>query len=228
MGIEINGMAHVILTVSDFPAAREFYGKLLSLMGMTAVCDTDKFFYCVGGRTAIGIEPCAPEYRNERFVQSRVGLHHLCLRARSREDVDACAAALKDMGATIIRGPLEGTWAPGYYYVLFEDPDGIRLEINYVPGAGKWRSPEVWRKTAGESEFWVSVGVPKCRALCAKARVYWGFFRPGEPAENIWRGLTGGGRGIRNRGTAACGCRLITWLASTRIVFGKGGSQPTW
>jgi hypothetical protein len=29
MGIEINGMAHVILTVSDFPAARAFYGKLL-------------------------------------------------------------------------------------------------------------------------------------------------------------------------------------------------------
>jgi hypothetical protein len=40
------------------------------------------------------------------------------------------------MGAVIVRGPLEGTWAPGYYYVLFEDPDGIRLEINYVPGTG--------------------------------------------------------------------------------------------
>jgi hypothetical protein len=25
---------------------------------------------------------------------------------------------------------------PGYYYVLFEDPDGIRLEVNFVPGAG--------------------------------------------------------------------------------------------
>ena len=37
MGIEINGVAHVILTVSDFPAARAFYGKLLSLMQMTAV-----------------------------------------------------------------------------------------------------------------------------------------------------------------------------------------------
>jgi catechol 2,3-dioxygenase-like lactoylglutathione lyase family enzyme len=106
MGIEINGMAHVILTVSDFPAARAFYGKLLSLMGMTAVCDTDKFFYCVGGRTAIGIEPCALDHRHERFVQARVGLHHLCLRARSRDDVDACAATLKDMGATIVRGPL--------------------------------------------------------------------------------------------------------------------------
>jgi hypothetical protein len=32
--------------------------------------------------------------------------------------------------------PLEGNWAPGYYYVLFEDPDGIRIEVNHVPGAG--------------------------------------------------------------------------------------------
>ena len=136
MGIEINGVAHVILTVSDFPAARAFYGKLLPLLGMTPVNDTDKFFYCVGGRTAIGIEPCAPEHRHERFVQARVGLHHLCLRARSREDVDASAAILREMQALIVRGPLEGSWVPGYYYVLFEDPDGIRLEINHVPGAG--------------------------------------------------------------------------------------------
>ena len=40
------------------------------------------------------------------------------------------------MGATIIRAPAQGTWAPGYYSVLFEDPDGIRLEVNHVPGAG--------------------------------------------------------------------------------------------
>ena len=43
---------------------------------------------------------------------------------------------LKEMNATIVRGPLDGSWAPGYYYVLFEDPDGIRLEVNFVPGAG--------------------------------------------------------------------------------------------
>jgi hypothetical protein len=40
------------------------------------------------------------------------------------------------MNAPIVRGPIEGPWAPGYYYVLFEDPDGIRLEVNFVPGAG--------------------------------------------------------------------------------------------
>jgi len=136
MTIEINGMAHVILTVSRFEVAREFYRKLLPEFGMKPVFDGDKLFYCVGARTPIGIEPCDPALAEERFVQQRVGLHHLCLRARSREDVDRCAALLKEMNATIVRGPVEGSWAPGYYYVLFEDPDGIRLEVNFVPGAG--------------------------------------------------------------------------------------------
>jgi catechol 2,3-dioxygenase-like lactoylglutathione lyase family enzyme len=134
--IEINGMAHVILTVSRFDLARAFYGRLLPEFGMKPVYDNDKFFYCVGARTAIGIQPCDPTLAGERFVQRRVGLHHLCLRARSREDVDRCAALLMEMGEQIVRGPEERRWAPGYYYVLFEDPDGIRLEVNYVPGAG--------------------------------------------------------------------------------------------
>jgi len=32
--------------------------------------------------------------------------------------------------------PREDQWAPGYYSLLFEDPDGIRLELNHVPGKG--------------------------------------------------------------------------------------------
>ena len=81
-------------------------------------------------------KPCDPAFASERFVQPRIGLHHLCLRARSPEDVDRCAGLLREMNATIARGPKEGPWAPGYYYVLFEDPDGIRLEVNSVPSAG--------------------------------------------------------------------------------------------
>jgi catechol 2,3-dioxygenase-like lactoylglutathione lyase family enzyme len=134
--IDINGMAHVVLTVSDYRRARAFYARLLPAFGMKPVFDGPKFAYFVGARTAIGIEPCDPAYQGERFVQQRVGLHHLCLRARSRDDVDRCATLLREMGATIIRAPSQGTWAPGYYSVLFEDPDGIRLEVNHVPGAG--------------------------------------------------------------------------------------------
>jgi catechol 2,3-dioxygenase-like lactoylglutathione lyase family enzyme len=136
MTIEINGMAHVILTVSRFDVARDFYRKLLPQFGMKPVFDGDRLLYCVGARTAIGIQPGDPGLGSERFNQRRVGLHHLCLRARSRQDVDRCAAVLREMAVTIIRGPEEGSWAPGYYSVLFEDPDGIRLEVCFVPGAG--------------------------------------------------------------------------------------------
>ena len=51
MTIEINGMAHVILTVSNFATAREFYRRLLPEFGMKVVSDDDRFFYCVGART---------------------------------------------------------------------------------------------------------------------------------------------------------------------------------
>ena len=70
------------------------------------------------------------------FEQGRVGLHHLCFRARERADVDALHDFLCAMDTTIIRAPREDSWAPGYYSVLFEDPDGIRLELNHVPGKG--------------------------------------------------------------------------------------------
>ena len=69
-------------------------------------------------------------------MQTRIGLHHLCFRAYSREDVDRLHAHLCEMGAKIVHPPEDGPWAPGYYSVLFEDPDGIRLEVNHVPGKG--------------------------------------------------------------------------------------------
>lgn len=134
--IEINGAAHVILTVSNWEKAREFYAEFLPFLGMVKVYDGNNFLYHVGGKTALGIQRCAEAYEGERFVQNRVGLHHLCLRARSRDDVDAAAQKLREMGAYIDRGPEEREWADGYYYFVFEDPDGIRLEINYIPGKG--------------------------------------------------------------------------------------------
>jgi catechol 2,3-dioxygenase-like lactoylglutathione lyase family enzyme len=134
--IEINGMAHVILTVSQWQQACAFYSQLCPFLGLTKVYEGNNFLYHVGGRTAIGIQRCAEKFAGERFERDRVGLHHACFRARSREDVDAAAAFLREIGTYIDRGPMEGDWAPGYYFFVFEDPDGIRLEINHIPGKG--------------------------------------------------------------------------------------------
>ncbi len=134
--MDINGIAHVQLTVGDFPRARAFYGKLLPFLGLTPVMDIDMLYYCVGARTGVAISPADDAHQGERFVQRRTGLHHVCFRARQREDVDALHVFLLEIGATIVHPPEDASWAPGYYSVLFEDPDGIRLELNHVPGKG--------------------------------------------------------------------------------------------
>ena len=134
--MEINGIAHIFVTVSNVATCLPFYERLLTFLGMRPVMKTDTMLYCVGGRTAVGIRAAGPGHEGERFVQARTGLHHLCFRARERADVDTVHEFLKDIGATIVHPPEEGPWAPGYYSVLFEDPDGIRLEVNHVPGKG--------------------------------------------------------------------------------------------
>lgn len=134
--MEINGVAHIMLTVSNFEACLPFYERLLAFFGLRPVFQTDGYLYCVGGRTAVGIVRGSDQHRDERFVQERIGLHHVCFRARERADVDELYAFLGTIGAKIVHPPEDGAWAPGYYSVLFEDPDGIRLEFNHVPGKG--------------------------------------------------------------------------------------------
>src|SRR5512143_2843522 len=116
--MEINGIAHVMLTVSNFDACLPFYEKLLTFFGLKPVIKADGMLYCVGGRTAVGIVKAEDKHQHERFVQLRVGLHHVCFRARERGDVDAVHDLLNTIGAKVVHPPEEGVWAPGYYSVL--------------------------------------------------------------------------------------------------------------
>ena len=140
--MEINGVAHVFVTAGDFERSREFYRRLLPFLGLTPVMDSENVFYCVGGRTGFAVQRPAAEHAGERFVQNRGGLHHVCFRARSREDVDALHRFLEGEDCVVVRAPRDDAWAPGYYSILFEDPDGVRLELNHVPGRGLFDTPE--------------------------------------------------------------------------------------
>jgi hypothetical protein len=53
------------------------------------------------------------------------------------------------MGADIVRPPVEGPWAPGYYSLSFRDPEGIRLELNHVPGRGLLAEGATFRPDPG-------------------------------------------------------------------------------
>ncbi len=139
--VSVNGIAHIQLSVRDLPRAKAFYRALLvENFGMTVQYDGPGTFYAIGARTGIALTPAGPDFLDEPFNQRRPGLHHLCFRARSRSDVDALYRIFQDrleaLGGRLVHAPEDGPWASGYYSLLFEDPDGIRLEINHVPGRG--------------------------------------------------------------------------------------------
>jgi len=134
--MEINGIAHIQLTVNDLQRSMPFYERVLGFMGMRPVVKGPNFLYMIGGRTAVAVTRSSEQNRRHGFDQKRIGLHHLCFRARLREDIDELYRFLLNNDVTIVHPPEDGSFAPGYYSVLFEDPEGIRLEVNFVPGKG--------------------------------------------------------------------------------------------
>lgn len=133
----LNGVAHVILTAGNFARSTAFWRDMIGYLGLNLVLDSDAMLYGVGGRTAIGIRTPSAENVGKRFDQGAPGLHHACFRMRDRAAVDAVHAFLaKRTDIQIVHPPQGEPWAPGYYSVLFEDPDGIRIEFNHVPGSG--------------------------------------------------------------------------------------------
>jgi catechol 2,3-dioxygenase-like lactoylglutathione lyase family enzyme len=137
MTIEVNGIAHIQLTVNDPARCVPFWERLCHFLEMKTLIKGDEIVYCIGSRTGILVRGAPEDKRGQRFDQNRAGLHHFCLRAREREHVDAIHRFVVDeLDAHIIHPPEEASFAPGYYSLLFEDPDGLRVEVNHVPGRG--------------------------------------------------------------------------------------------
>ena len=137
MSIEVNGIAHIQLTVNDPERCIPFWENLCHFLGMETLIRGEEIVYCIGSRTGILVRGAPPEKRERNFDQDTAGLHHLCFRARQREDIDRVHEFVLEQGARqIVHAPEDGDFAPGYYSVLFEDPDGIRVEVNHVPGKG--------------------------------------------------------------------------------------------
>ena len=138
MPVDLNGIAHIQLTVNDPARGVPFWERLCHFFGMQTLIRGEDVVYCIGSRTGILVRGTPPGRDRGRFDQDRAGLHHVCFRARSREDVDAVHRFVVDeLGAHVVHPPEDGSqFAPGYYSLLFEDPDGIRVEVNHVPGKG--------------------------------------------------------------------------------------------
>ena len=132
----LNGIHHVFINVNDIARARPFYVALMPRIGYTGMWEyegtTSLGFLGAGG--SFWIKQAPPEYAADRFSKDRVGLCEIAFRAECREQIDALAGDIPTWGGTILDAPREyPEYVPGYYAIFFSDPEGIKLEVVYIP-----------------------------------------------------------------------------------------------
>jgi glyoxylase I family protein len=135
---EVLGVDHIDLTVTDLVRSIAFYDKVLVALGFRRL-PGDSYVVWSNAQMNIALRPAAPEERGTGFNRYRVGLHHLALKAKSREDVDRFYELLLREGVAVLDPPADyPQYGPQYYAVFFTDPDGMKLELVHFPW-GYWR-----------------------------------------------------------------------------------------
>ncbi|MEO1211522.1 MAG: VOC family protein [Cyanobacteria bacterium J06638_20] len=129
----LGAVMHLALRVSDRPRSEVFYDWLLTALGYTCVAQTDRYTMWWSAQAgAITLSDADPI---KTATDQLPGLHHFALAAESSEQVDRIYQRLQVIGAQILHPPksIENS-SMAYYSVLFTDPDGLRLELVYMPG----------------------------------------------------------------------------------------------
>ena len=127
------GVHHVIVNVKHIDRAREFYAWLMPRVGYPGFADEGAAVGWYGDAGSFWVKQAAARFAADEFSKDRVGLCEIAFRAGSRAQVDELARELAARGATILDPPREYDYTPGYYAVFFTDPDGIKLELVFIP-----------------------------------------------------------------------------------------------
>lgn len=126
--VEVVGLDHVYLAVTDLERSEKFYDTVLALL------DFRKIDAPIGGEPhrhyfnkvmQISLRPA----RGGTHDPYAPGLHHLCLQVADNAALDTLARLLRTAGIAIAEPALYPQYADDYYALFLADPDGIRLEV---------------------------------------------------------------------------------------------------
>lgn len=130
---QIIGLDHLYLTVSDLARSEAFYDRaLLAPLGFRKnrfEIAGDPHVQYYNRHFGLVLRPARNPAPHDPYAP---GLHHLCLRVDSGDDVRAAAAGLRAAGIDASEAAAYPQYAADYVATFFADPDGIRLEVtNY-------------------------------------------------------------------------------------------------
>jgi catechol 2,3-dioxygenase-like lactoylglutathione lyase family enzyme len=130
--VDVIGIDHVYLTVASLERSEAWYDRVLhQVLGFRKnrfLLTGDPHVQYYNRMLGIVLRPArVAASGNDRYAP---GLHHLCLRVNEAADVDRAAKALAARGVEILSpARLYPEYAPDYYAVFVDDPDGLRLEV---------------------------------------------------------------------------------------------------
>jgi catechol 2,3-dioxygenase-like lactoylglutathione lyase family enzyme len=139
----IRALDHLDLVVTSLERSRPFYQELLGLTTATEFVGEqgEPVVYLSrpgeepSGAFALGLREKRSDAHGVPYDRYGIGVHHVAFQLGSREEVDDRAEWLRAQGAEIESGPADyPQYRDGYYAVFFYDPDGLKLELMYVPG----------------------------------------------------------------------------------------------
>ena len=123
-------LGHVKLAVSDLSKSKLFYARLFSRLDLKQVADKEKSAAWVTTE-GFGISIAQADIIMPRYKFSAPGLHHLCIKARSKKEVDEVYDLMKDETHIFDPPKRYPEYTQQYYAVFFADPDGMKLEVAY-------------------------------------------------------------------------------------------------
>lgn len=132
------GLHHVDIVVSSLERSLPLYRSLLRPLGYTEAYEArgergEPVWYLDGEGVGASLGLRAAQSETGDVDRYRVGLHHLAFEASSREQVEERYRWARAEGLAIEEEPREWPYVEGYYATFFRDPDGIKLEVVFVP-----------------------------------------------------------------------------------------------
>ena len=130
---EITGIDHIYLSVSSIERAEVFYDSvLLEVLGFRKsrfMLANESHVQYFNRHFGLVLRPAREINAHNSYTP---GLHHLCLRVDTIEEVVEIVRQLRTIGIEASEAKNHPEYAPDYWATHFNDPDGIRLEItNY-------------------------------------------------------------------------------------------------
>lgn len=122
---------HLTLAVSNLEKSKKFYKSLFDKLGFKQIRDVERSV-AWATREGFGIWIRQAQHAKPRYKYFAPGLQHLCVKAKTRKEVDEIYKLMSAKKTFVFDKPKAyPEYTPKYYAVFFADPDRIKIEVAY-------------------------------------------------------------------------------------------------